>query len=781
MNAVNLVDSIIDDGSNIDEILGNKANILLIFNQFEIIPIDKLGQIFFVLINKFQEHISEYTSDEILHIFNQIISKSDLLSNQSFSFAISNFTEFLSLCFYIPLDNVIQFTNLLIGQTFAESEQEFQVINENTKYLSVLMISALIKNLTMTGLNDLILHYRNMLFRLLVPVMQQNDTNWAKIVCDTVVDIIENTFDLIEDTFEYFLQAISFIRESGNFVLWDIMWTSLTFADEDLIKSILDFSINIFHELGTEEFNKSIFNFIANNVQYINFQSYINENEDITLLTLFLQHIISLDSLDDYDDSLISKIVKYASLNDKEFHVLLEFINETINAETPSEIQISACFTIFSEILEEQGYKFLSFPIEDTPEHGGTQSQQNATDTLLPLDNLSFINQIMQPFSQNQGDVNKRFCVTTVGHRENFFVNLVLTFVMENKEELLSDILLTTNIDCLIQSFAYFKQYLNPDVITELFSFCFSNLCQIEDETHFSVFYKLLTDLVPYCKVIPLGNLLPDINENNIEVLIAFLKHFYYGLDDQKIEEIIQAFLPLTEINDDATLSFYKLISVIYIQKPNYIHCFQVFSELTQSILASLPQQEPNFISTFLQTMIETLCDAHTLPEFDLSPIDGLFSEEQTEVFKPILENVKKLQFLYAHMNSSTINECNTKRYLLFKENPLLYLEVLISFPEFYSPAFMINANETWASFSFLTQVGQLEMVSSFFKAMIENGDDYCIKFAFNYFMQIPINSNTHCVRAALILLPSLLKCQSLPQDKLHNIFELFVHLLNPH
>ena len=771
MNAIDLVDSIITKGSNADEILSNKENVLIIFNNFESIQIEKLGQILFVLINKLQEYINDYDYDEIFLIYTKLISKNDLFSNQSFSFLISNFIQFLILCFYIPLDSVIEFTNNILNQTFGESAEKIEIINENTKIFSVLIITNLIKSLSMIGQNDLILRYRNLLFLLLSHILEQNDSNFPKIVCEAIVEIIENSFDSLIDTFEYFQQIITLIRQFGNFLIWDMMWHSLSFADEDLIKNILDFTINLFYELKEDEFNKSIYNFIANNIEYVDFQKYINEDDDISLLTLLLQHIISLDSLYDYDDSLFCKIVKYASLNEKEFQTLLQFIIETVHSDSLSELQIITCFSAFSELLEEQGYKFLSFSFEeDLNEQEEESFEEQNSNNLLLFDPITNISQELQNEAQkySQQDHFKIY------PKENFWINLIFSFLVENKEDILSDPFLISSVDCLIQNFNDYKEFINSNAKTDLFSFCFSSLNEIDDETHFSAFYKLLTDLIPLCNCLQLDDLIPNINERNIEVLIEFLKYFDYNLSNEKTAEIIQTFLPLTELNDDSALCFYKLISVLYIQKPYFDQSSQIFSEFTQTILNSLPQQEPNFIYQFLETMIETLCSIHTLPEFDLSPIDGLFSDEQTDVVKPIRENIKKLQFLYAHANSTTLEECNTKRYLLFKENPLLYLKIIISFPEFFSPAFMINCNETWACYSYLVDKRQLETVSSFFRSIIENGNDYCIKFAFNFFIQIPLNSNCHYIRSALILFPTLLNCQSLPQEQLHKILAIF-------
>ena len=738
MNSLETIDALIDSKGDADQIISNKEVILQIFQSFDDLPLQKIRQILFVLLNKIETNIALFGSDEILLIFNKIISKEELIKDQSLAFLLSNFIHFLVICKYISLDLVLSFTNFVLEQAFSVSEDGITITNDSLKTIGVLLIDALVKNLTFLEDKSILLKFRELVSNLLPLTAQETDENWTKIVCECIVEIFENSFECFEDNFEFLTQMLNFAKESDNLIIWDKLWTSLSVIEEKNAKSILDFSVSLFFEMRETPFAKGIFFFIANNIQYVFFEKYINEEENSSLLTEILLFIASLDSLDEYDDSLFSKVIKFASANDTEFNILIQFISTMLQNQSPTEIQIISCFSAISTLLDEKGYKLLSFQLFETEEE---------TESDFP--------------------------------QENEFQSTVFSFLIENKEDLLSNPFILSEISSMIQSFSKFKEYVNRNQIQELFNFSFSCLSEIEDESFFIIFHQFLLNLVPLCEMPNLEELLPLINEQNIDILTAFLQHNIYSLSNEETTQIIQNFLPLMSGTEENVLSFFSLLSTFFSQKPFIDDISSVFIEISQTIINSLPEQDPSFICSFLQTFSESLIKAHILPAFDLQVLDVFEEQNEFHIFKGIQENVKRLKFLYS--SHLTEGETNTQRFLLFKENPLIFLDILIHFPEFFSPAFLLNCNETWANINSLSEEGEIEIISSFFKSLLENGFDYCLPKCLNFFLQIPMNSNSSCQRAFLQLFSILRQNLSQQQSKsLLSIITTNAHLFGP-
>ena len=699
MSIVSIIEQVISEQCSLDEVLSNKETVLTIFQSFNEISDQHLDQILFVLLSKIETNAHCFSSEEFLFIFSRIASNTRILHNPQFSYLISNFVHFLSLCSYIPIESCIEFSNNIHSSAFRLTESGIEILNPQLLSLSLNLMTATIQVLSMNSHLDIIESYKEASIKLLNTPDPQNPENCIILVCDLIVEIIENgknCFDL-----DFFQLMINNIKESENLFAWNKVWANLTYIDEDNIKQILDFSVSSLLEVVGSEYMSALFGFLANNSQFIEFSRYVSD--EVSLLTLFLQFNASIESLEEYDDFLFCKLVKYSSYCESEFTVLLEFIGESVSCDSLSDVQVVMLLSAFSVMLEEKGYSFL-------------------------------------------------FVISSSGLQTQLF-----EFINSNKEELFDNSDITQSINSLFLCFLSYKEYVDKQTTTEIFEFLFSNLSEIEDESHFILIYNLLVNIVPFVNI-SFEDLVAATNEQNVDILTQ-----YINVNDNKffsleiINELLSNFLPLIETNTELILPVYSLIASVYSQKHFIEHICGTFNELTQTILSSLSDQEPNFVSSFLKTLVCALCASKSLPEYDFSCLDQFEEHSSVEVFQPVINEIRRIKFLYSE---------TTQKFVMFKETPLLFTDLLIAFPSMYTPAFFINCELIWLNVSFLSERKKMEEIGRFLKAMVEC-DPVLIQRIFTFFVKLPLNSDGDTLRCVLVLLPLLMSSESINKTHL--------------
>ena len=671
-----IVEKLLEEGVSSSDVLTSKEVVIQVFDALRELNIEKSGKILFVLLNYVEKNAELFEESEIMQIFTTVTTRTEFINSFQFSKAVSDFIQFLALLNFVPFETIMEFSSSVIDNIQIESEQ---------KYFAVSLISGLIQPLSNIGDNETIAKYRDIIMSI---IPQLSDETFIRVVVDALVEIIDNG-ELEDEEFDSSL--VTLINETENITLINAFWYSMSFINEEKVSDYLQISIPLFFSTLGSEISNSMFFFIASNAQYINFDSFVTEEQ--SLMHCIIELNSSFESMDDYNDELFAKTVKYALSFEHEFALLLEFVETVLQADSLSEVQCNMTFTIICAFLDNKGYLLLS----------------------------------------------------------KFDINSVFDFIEQNKESFFSDANTVSSINSFIASVSNYKEYISKEKTNELFGFLFANLSSVEDEALFHELCSFICHLVPLCTDI-FDTVVSAIDDNEAiaDILASVIKSMN-TLQPQISIELMQKFCEIAQSDENLIQTCTSVICAVYSHSYFIEQCSAMFNEFIQEILSNIsPDDDANFIISFLSNLIYALSSTGTLPEFDLSPLDSFIERgEELELYKLINNEIKKLEFLYSN---------EERRTALFRSNPLNFIELLESFPEMFSPRFIQDTEEVWTNIDFLVESNQVESVASFFKAMITNGNTCSIPSALKFFVELPAECDGCMLRASIILLATFMK-----------------------